>query len=337
MDGSHQKREDRMSLSTLDLEALPDRSVVATPAGSIAQLAVSDSPDGPVRLWLVPGHSGAFVSEVVSTWGVTLLRRGAHGIAADVASAEQKAADYHEEIVEAHAERDALAAVIDKVRDALDWRMRADAPGLPIWVQNVRAALAAEPSGPPESMEWSTAGTGYLAAQAIVAWINTHGGEARYVPLGEDTANGWSGYPRIAVRTINGWAYAEPGDTVVMTDEWFAVQTGTSPGWGGARRLRAFRVVSEPSGPEPTTSDNGSEAADLTPDGSADDCDHGGGPATRCSFCEPTTSDEPRCPTECDPDCDADCHEVHQVTYKQQHAPARCPGPAASGTPEATA
>jgi hypothetical protein len=33
---------------------------------------------------------------------------------------------------------------------------------------------------------------------------------------------------------------------------------------------------------QPTSSDD-----DLTPDGTADDCDHGGGPATSCSFCDP--------------------------------------------------
>jgi hypothetical protein len=69
-----------MSLSTLDLEALPDRSVVATPAGSIAQLVVQHVGKVEVRRWLVPGHGGVYPSQVVSTWGVTLLRRGA-GIA----------------------------------------------------------------------------------------------------------------------------------------------------------------------------------------------------------------------------------------------------------------
>jgi hypothetical protein len=81
-----------MSLSTLDLEALPDRSVVATPAGTIAYLVVRIVGGVEVRYWLVPGHRGVFPSSVASTWGVALLRRGADE------------------------ERDALAAVIDKVR-----------------------------------------------------------------------------------------------------------------------------------------------------------------------------------------------------------------------------
>lgn len=57
-------------------------------------------------------------------------------------------------------------------------------------------------------------------AQEIVAWVNANGGEARYAPAGGPSGPGegsYYGHPaRIAVRTINGWAYAAPGHYIVM-------------------------------------------------------------------------------------------------------------------------
>lgn len=64
-----------------------------------------------------------------------------------------------------------------------------------------------------------------LGAERIVAWVNANGGEARYEPewiwRGEDSSNGRRVPPRIAVRTINGWAYAAPGHYIVMGSAWF--------------------------------------------------------------------------------------------------------------------
>lgn len=79
-------------------------------------------------------------------------------------------------------------------------------------------------------------------AEQIVAWVNANGGEARYVPNGEDTPIGWSGYPRIAIRTAYGWAYAKPGDRIVKGDEWFDF-IQTKPGMlPDEVRLREFTV-----------------------------------------------------------------------------------------------
>lgn len=60
-------------------------------------------------------------------------------------------------------------------------------------------------------------------AQEIVAWVNSNSGKAEY------TANYWAPnpldppQPAIAVRTVNGWAYAALGEYVVMGDTMFAV------------------------------------------------------------------------------------------------------------------
>jgi len=176
-------------------------------------------------------------------------------------------------------ERDELRAQLAEFRRWLEGL------GLQVVIDRFDAALAAEPSGardavvcvecgkeqthrvcadcfagPPESMRWrkvdhlARPDLGAIYAQQIVAWVNAAGGEARFNP---PTAAGTDGITpahqgRIAVRdggpSAGGWVYAKPGDTVQMTDETFAVQTSTSPGWGGARKVRAFRVVSEPSG-----------------------------------------------------------------------------------------
>src|SRR5690349_778135 len=73
-------------------------------------------------------------------------------------------------------------------------------------------------------------------AREIVDWVNANGGEARYEPN-----HPWSEFgnecpcndfdvltrvstphtARIAVRTINGWAYATPGHYVVMGEARF--------------------------------------------------------------------------------------------------------------------
>lgn len=57
-------------------------------------------------------------------------------------------------------------------------------------------------------------------AAAIIAWVDVNGGKARYndnrgLPGSEGLPDSLRG-PNIAVRTINGWAYAEPGHYVVM-------------------------------------------------------------------------------------------------------------------------
>lgn len=75
-----------------------------------------------------------------------------------------------------------------------------------------------------EAERWGDGtGTGWdMTAAEIVAWVNTHGGEARYEPDTTDSylpghQNARLRHPaRIAVRTINGWAYAAPGHYVVM-------------------------------------------------------------------------------------------------------------------------
>lgn len=61
-------------------------------------------------------------------------------------------------------------------------------------------------------------------AEQIVAWVNANGGEARYESQGAP-----SGADRIAVRTINGWAYAAPGHYVVMGSATFTVCAHNQP------------------------------------------------------------------------------------------------------------
>lgn len=57
-------------------------------------------------------------------------------------------------------------------------------------------------------------------ALEIVSWVNANGGEAHYWPDSGDPHH--DSPPIIRVRTATGWAYAAPGDTVRMNDEWFA-------------------------------------------------------------------------------------------------------------------
>jgi hypothetical protein len=75
-----------------------------------------------------------------------------------------------------------------------------------------------------EAMQWEREefdddDRGYEAtAPSIVAWVKANGGEARYVPA-------WH-HARIAVRTINGWAYARPGHYVVKGSATFMHESG---------------------------------------------------------------------------------------------------------------
>lgn len=59
-----------------------------------------------------------------------------------------------------------------------------------------------------------------FAAENIVDWVNESGGEARYQP--EDITFGGMHVDdhnaRIAIKTVNGWAYAAPGHYIVRGD-----------------------------------------------------------------------------------------------------------------------
>ena len=57
--------------------------------------------------------------------------------------------------------------------------------------------------------------TGPFCTQDIVAWINANGGEVSCIDTGP-LAVATNQKPLIAVRTHSGWAYAAPGDYVVM-------------------------------------------------------------------------------------------------------------------------
>jgi len=91
-----------------------------------------------------------------------------------------------------------------------------------------------------EAMQWAALPNspehGLLAsASQIVAWVNANGGEARY----ENSPS--PSWPEncIAVRTINGWAYAAPGHYIVMGEASFVYDR---EGWAGGTRCRAFDV-----------------------------------------------------------------------------------------------
>lgn len=81
-----------------------------------------------------------------------------------------------------------------------------------------------------EAMQWSGDAESEWhedQAAAIIAWVDVNGGEARYndnrgLPGSEGLPDSLRG-PNIAVRTINGWAYAEPGHYVVMGTALFEV------------------------------------------------------------------------------------------------------------------
>lgn len=63
------------------------------------------------------------------------------------------------------------------------------------------------------------------SGEYVVRWVNANGGEARYEGPGRTAPGKVSTDPaRIAVRTINGWAYAAPGHYVVRGETTFWVQ-----------------------------------------------------------------------------------------------------------------
>jgi len=186
-------------------------------------------------------------------------------------AARDEARTWHEEAIarsdmaraaEARAEQaEATIAKVDSVLDDIDEDMASRCGDSPcdelcsvvsVAVNKVRAALAAAgPSAPePESKQWWAGGApGELASYAneVVHWVNANGGEARYFP-GPEMGNAGGEFPRIEIRTKDGRVYAKPGDTVQMTDEWFEHPDLANRNL--IHRVRAFRVVSEPSAPE---------------------------------------------------------------------------------------
>jgi hypothetical protein len=87
-----------------------------------------------------------------------------------------------------------------------------------------------------EAMQWEREefdddDRGYEAtAPSIVAWINANGGEARYEPH----------HARIALHTINGWAFAELGHYAVMGSATFTAWREGSDGKPEAWQCRDF-------------------------------------------------------------------------------------------------
>jgi hypothetical protein len=71
-----------------------------------------------------------------------------------------------------------------------------------------------------EAMQWCVSCAKYtpdICGGEVVAWVNANGGEARYTGTA-DPGRGTDPYAnRIAVRTINGWAYAAPGHYVIRS------------------------------------------------------------------------------------------------------------------------
>lgn len=80
---------------------------------------------------------------------------------------------------------------------------------------------------------------GYAADQ-IVAWVNDNGGEVEYLPLWPFDES-WKKRPCIAVCTIDGWAYATPGDYVVMGSVTFP---NPAPEWRTEVLLEFYPVKS---------------------------------------------------------------------------------------------
>lgn len=75
-------------------------------------------------------------------------------------------------------------------------------------------------------MQWSGERSGRYGAEHIVHWVEVLGGEARYEPANIDAAGNPTKYRdrRLAVRTIDGWSYAAPGDSVVISNSTFLVE-----------------------------------------------------------------------------------------------------------------
>ena len=89
-----------------------------------------------------------------------------------------------------------------------------------------------------EAMQWT--GVGYrqaidwkVRAGEIVAWVNDNGGEARYEPDPSAAYGEAIDTPLIAVRRVNGWAYAAPGHYIVKGDMEFKA----TPIRGATKRL----------------------------------------------------------------------------------------------------
>ena len=128
-----------------------------------------------------------------------------------------KLARTEDEVERLTVERDALSARLQAVRELLD-----------------EAGNEKSQPSEPESMRWHVPGDDLMnsiedIAHKIVAWVNANGGEARYEPergsyevAGRtDTEIGFTERvdgSHIAVRTSQGWAYAKPGDRIVMGD-----------------------------------------------------------------------------------------------------------------------
>jgi len=83
----------------------------------------------------------------------------------------------------------------------------------------------------PESKQWVVSNDPDTQAEQIVAWVNANGGLAQYEPkwTGTDATTA-----RIAVRSLNDWAYASLGDYVVKDYSWVTVN---------GRSIRVFQVV----------------------------------------------------------------------------------------------
>lgn len=81
-----------------------------------------------------------------------------------------------------------------------------------------------------EAMQWPTNGGNDRfqqgLAEQIVAWVNAYGGEAAYFTASRSARAGFPSEPRIAIHTINGWAYAAPGHYVVMGTAEFNADLG---------------------------------------------------------------------------------------------------------------
>ena len=93
-----------------------------------------------------------------------------------------------------------------------------------------------------EAFQWQPKDPAHKAqmAEAIVAWVNANGGEAKYQndPGSVDADL----MPRIAVHTINGWAYAAPGHYVIKGAARFQV--------GGFMEPARFLIDFYPCDPE---------------------------------------------------------------------------------------
>lgn len=84
----------------------------------------------------------------------------------------------------------------------------------------------------PDRFGWS--------AKHIIDWINNHGGQAYYIPVGP-IAQLTSQKPLIAILTINDWDYAAPSDTIEM-GSWFNYWQGYSDLDLHVLKVREFKI-----------------------------------------------------------------------------------------------